>query len=643
MKFRNVEFNDDLMNALRNDNLVVFAGAGVSAGAPANLPSFDGLTQRVGKYFQVSRDDEETVDQFLGRLETQEGRDIRTFIVGQLTSSSPNQLHSDLLDIRPRSAEPKLVTTNFDRLFEATAKGVELRNLAKIYTAPALPPGARFAGIVNIHGAIDQPDDMVLTDSDIGRAYLEERWALEFLQGLFRTRHVLFVGYSHQDPIIRYLARAMPTGNRPAQRFILTHQPAAQVQGWSSLGIKPILYQRGEDGNHHQAAEAIAELAEYQRRSPSTWRQLVAQTVSQPTPPVDESSQNIAGRALQDKELTPTFIANAESLDWIEWCLDRGYLAGVFDERPLNATNALLSWVAQLLTAHNPNDSMATIARGGRKLCPQLWWNIAHQTSTRGNQGTAANVQHWVSYLLTASPTDQDRRKPDGLCQLARTCVNHELYTEAATIFEELCRPVITPQQRQPGKQSFNLKTLGEPWALSETWARIKEHPEIVAPRVLEQAVKQIEYRRGILEQWGEANPDNDEDSSGRHLIEESQYNYRANHRASEIDIILDAARDCLEWLTLHHQELLTPWVDRLIDSPAPLARRLAVHTARIRTDQDAGAKIDWLLARNVPLNSRINRETQQLLIEEYKNLDDEHRRLVIAAMTDTEHLGERP
>ena len=139
------------------------------------------------------------------------------------------------------------MTTNFDRLFEATRIGIRLRNSGRVYNAPALPPGGRFTGIVNIHGVVDQPEDMVLTDSDIGRAYLEEIWALEFLQGIFRTQHVLFVGYSHQDPIIRYPARAMPTGNQPARRFILTHQPTVYGQSWTSLGIEPIVYQLGDD------------------------------------------------------------------------------------------------------------------------------------------------------------------------------------------------------------------------------------------------------------------------------------------------------------------------------------------------------------------------------------------------------------
>lgn len=359
--------------------------------------------------------------------------------------------------------------------------------------------------------------------------------------------------------------------------------------------------------------------------------------MSQPSPPVDASSLNIADRALQDRELTPTFTANAESLDWIQWCLDRGHLKGVFDYQPLEVSDPLLSWVARLLTNHDPYEAIVTITQGGQKLHPQLWWKIAHQLPTGPNCELATRMERWISYLLTASPSDQDRRKPDGLYQLARVCIAHEIYMVAASIFEELCQPLITAQQSRPPRQYIKLRTVGEPWALSGAWASMSEHIEVIAPKVIELAAKQMEHRHSILEQWGQADQDKDEDSSGRHLVEESQYNYRE----ADIDIILDAARECVEWAIHNDQELLELWLERLVKSPAPLARRLAVHTIRIRTNQDAGAKIDWLFANGVPLDSRIYRETVQLLESEYMNLDDDRKLRVIAAMKDTENLGE--
>ena len=628
MKFGNVEFNDRLMNALRDDNLAVFAGAGVSIPEPSNLPSFPVLLHRMRDHFQVNQTDEENVDQFLGRLEV-EGHDIRAYIVGQLTGADPNQLHRDLLDMRPRGATPRLVTTNFDRLFEATGTGEELQKAGKVYAAPALPPGGRFTGIVNLHGVIDQPQDMVLTDSDIGRAYLDERWALEFLQGLFRTQHVLFVGYSHQDPIVRYLARAMPTSNEPARRFILTHELTVGNQSWNSLGIEPIAYQLRENQNHDEAAEAIAELAEYQRRSSSTWHQMIEQTASQPNPPPDTKSQNIVDRALQDPELMPAFTANAQSLSWIEWCIDRQYVVGAFDDSPIMENGLLLTWLARLLAAHDPDESIATITQAGQKLHPQLWWEITHRLLADGHTRTSRTISRWVSYLLSAAPADLDTRKPDGLYQLAELCVQRELYREAASIFGELFRPIIRTQPRRRAWDQIELTTLGAAEQLSGTWADLSQHIEAIAVIILDDAVSQIENRHRTLTKWGRATAERDTDSSGRRLIGNSQGNYRE----AGIDQMVNIARDCLEWMGQNEPELLEPWLDRLITSQSPLARRLAVHTVRMRPDQRADGKVEWLFRKAVPMGSGRNLETDQLLIEEFKDLSDDYRRRVVEAI----------
>jgi hypothetical protein len=52
--------------------------------------------------------------------------------------------------------------------------------------APFLPPVRRFSGICYLHGSVDGPNDMVLTDKDIGRAYMDEGWALRFAHSMFQ-------------------------------------------------------------------------------------------------------------------------------------------------------------------------------------------------------------------------------------------------------------------------------------------------------------------------------------------------------------------------------------------------------------------------------------------------------------------------
>ena len=170
MRIEGIEFPEAMCTALRNGELVIFAGAGVSMGEPAGLPSFVDLAKSVADGTGFGLD--EPVDRFLGRLEHR-GVDVRARAAQALSSkdSRPTDLHLSSLRLFRQSDHVRIVTTNFDELFEQAANDV-LHITPDVFRAPALPLGRRFNGIVHVHGALSHTEGMVLTDRDFGRAYL---------------------------------------------------------------------------------------------------------------------------------------------------------------------------------------------------------------------------------------------------------------------------------------------------------------------------------------------------------------------------------------------------------------------------------------------------------------------------------------
>ena len=69
MKFADIDFPAPLLDALADGTLVVFAGAGVSCGPPAGLPSFSDLAQEIACGTGESPNQDEPEDRFLGRLQ----------------------------------------------------------------------------------------------------------------------------------------------------------------------------------------------------------------------------------------------------------------------------------------------------------------------------------------------------------------------------------------------------------------------------------------------------------------------------------------------------------------------------------------------------------------------------------------------
>ena len=68
-----INFPKSLLNALRDGELVVFAGAGVSMGPPACLPSFAALAGIIAQGTGQALQDGEPTDRFLGRLQHARG------------------------------------------------------------------------------------------------------------------------------------------------------------------------------------------------------------------------------------------------------------------------------------------------------------------------------------------------------------------------------------------------------------------------------------------------------------------------------------------------------------------------------------------------------------------------------------------
>ena len=273
MQIENTEFPEQLLKALQNTKLVIFAGAGVSVAHPANLPNFRELATQVAAGTGQVLDKEEPADQFLGRLEAG-GTRVHQLTVDVLINKDPKPtpLHLDLLRLYSNTEDVRIVTTNFDLLFEEATQEV-FNSGPKVFEAPALPLGNRFNGIVHIHGSLNEPKEMILTHRNFGRAYLTESegWARRFLVQLFSEFTVLFVGYSHSDTIMNYLSPAIPRYDH-SRRYALVGEQAAAVEQWRSLGITPITFPQADRKDYSALGKAVSGLATYRRRGYSDWQ-----------------------------------------------------------------------------------------------------------------------------------------------------------------------------------------------------------------------------------------------------------------------------------------------------------------------------------------------------------------------------------
>ncbi|MGQ5521826.1 anti-phage defense-associated sirtuin Dsr1 [Chitinimonas sp. PSY-7] len=342
---------DALLQAHEEGRVVFFCGAGISY--PAGLPGFSGLVQKIyrlnGTKFLDNEHEAFKRGQFDATLDLLERRFpgqrmcVRRVLAKALKPNlkldGATNTHVALLQLaRSHKGALRLVTTNFDRLFHIAAK--RSGQVFQAYAAPMLPipKNSRWNGLVYLHGLLpSKPTDtdlnrLVVTSGDFGLAYLIERWAARFVSELFRNYVVCFVGYSINDPVLRYMMDALA-----ADRMLGEVTPQAWALGdcsseneqhktieWESKGVTPILY-KVPAGSHdhsalHKTLHAWAET--YRDGVLGKERIIVSHALARPS--ASTQQDDFVGRvlwALADKSGLPAKLFAefnpVPSLDWL--------------------------------------------------------------------------------------------------------------------------------------------------------------------------------------------------------------------------------------------------------------------------------------------------------------------------------------
>ncbi|MCP9473087.1 MAG: SIR2 family protein, partial [Nitrospira sp.] len=265
---------EQLLQAHEEGRVVFFCGAGISY--PAGLPGFSGLVDKLYTRLSVTPNAVQAAAIKAGQYDTAIGllegdivdgreavrRELASILTPNLGASNATATHEALLILsKTRDGRVRLITTNFDRLFEEViaAKGWAIER----FRAPLLPvPKNRWDGLIYLHGLLTPSptasdlDRLVVSSGDFGLAYLTERWAARFVSELFRGYTVCFVGYSIKDPVLRYMMDALAAdrllGESPPEMFAFGSyskgKEEERANEWRAKNVTPILYR---EHKHH--------------------------------------------------------------------------------------------------------------------------------------------------------------------------------------------------------------------------------------------------------------------------------------------------------------------------------------------------------------------------------------------------------
>jgi hypothetical protein len=631
----NLDFDDRILEAIKDRKFVVFAGAGVSMGPPSNLDNFWTLAEKIARNTGLTP--EIPLDRFLGVLQHR-GVAVHQRAAELLSppDSAPNDLHRNLVRLFGAADRIKLVTTNFDLHFETAAQEVYGCS-PEIYRAPALPLGYGFHGIVHVHGALPHVSSLVLTDADFGRAYLTEGWARRFLLDVFRTHTVLFVGYSHDDVVMNYLARALPADGS-AGRFALTEADG----NWNLLGIQPIRFVKGEGAEaFRELYQGVAKLAERGARGTLDWQIRMLELVGR-APPVDPELVGEIEQALKDMATCRLFTDVARDRMWPGWLDGRKHLEALFRPGELSEVQGQLAlWLAKHYAIDHVDECFELIAGHGLRLNSSLWFAVGRELGLEKDKPIeVATLRRWVHLLLVSAPDKADRHV---LMWLAERCQEHGQMDDALSLFLQMCahrfelkrgygwREGEDDEERSQLTAECALQT--DHWSLNQVYeTRIRPHLDQLAQPLLSGIIHRLERMHADLTAWSGAQDEWDSMSYRRSAIEpHEQDNYTESS-----DVLIDAARDAMEWLAANDSAQLHARIDYISRSRLPLLRRLAVHAVASHPGKTADERLAWVQGI-VGLDARAeHHEVHRLAALNYHGASDAARQSLIDGIVAT-------
>lgn len=459
-----INFPNEIIEAIRNNNLVVFAGAGASVDAATSLPNFEDLAEKIAEGTGEILEDNDTCEAFLGYLKSKDidvNKQAAELLSG--TCLKHNQTHEAIIDLFVDPSQIRIVTTNYDQMFEQV---VESRGLCiPVYNAPALPLGNDVEGIIHVHGNINNPNYMVLTDEDFGKAYLTEGYAARFLIKLFQSYTILFIGYSYNDTILRYLTRAMNRLPEKA-RFIITDE---ERPDWKILGLTPVYFPYH---NYSKMRVGIIKLGQRAKRGLLDWSNIIKEFQSEP--PRDIALDTEIDYCLDSVERSRVLANNIHGREWLLTLNKKSIFDNLFlSEAILSEQDQIwMNWIIDKFVGVEDEAFKILYLNNGNKIHPKFAALILRKLESGDNSIPDVVYKEYITIL------DSYITSSWGIFRLVEVLSKRKLYSLCYKLFVKYFEVQFVLENKLLSSRNeliYKHKFRGERYQIEESWKCCKD------------------------------------------------------------------------------------------------------------------------------------------------------------------------
>lgn len=634
MNFGHVQLPREIQEAIDEDRLVIFAGAGVSCPPPSNLPSFNKLAQNIcGEKVPEGRE-----DRMLGEKH-RAGTDVYAACAKELygTHTSHTNLHENILKLFKRGCSVRIVTTNFDNHFSTAAKKVYRKELPKEHHAPALPLGDCFKGIVYLHGSVvEDASNLVLTDRDFGGAYLTRGWATKFLVDLFSAYTVLFVGYSHNDVTTTYLARGLNPSTTQKRWALRPHDATnEELRNWQHLDIGVMPYPLNPDtseNTHSRLSDFFSEWASH-RSSRLVSKAKKAKKLARGLPSESANEKGFIEHCLQDKDLGHIFLSSIRHHAWFSWLEENQYFDAFFSGENValhDSDRSVASWLVGFIRLKYPYLLFDVIQRNHHRLNSEFADMLGHSIWVNSKKKKDKHFADWIALLISC---DKLRASSHLTTYLLNECTLPKDSGIALQLFEIVTKPRLileknffhevtdgddSEEKSLPQKTAFKIGFSGDVHWLVKAWENVlSPHLDQIADPLLRLCEKQVYDTYSLQSSIYGSVKSYDSFSWDRSSI--APHEQDAHPLYQTFSCLVDILRDILQHLFDNNYQRAVDIRAEWWSSGIPIFKRLSVFAYSVDDSISPDEAILWLLSHDLIFRSGMKKEVFDVLAKTYK------------------------
>lgn len=194
----------DLIKDLAEDNLAIFAGAGLSASA--GFVSWSELLRPIAEELELEIEKETdlvALAQYHCNSNLANRGKLNQLLINELSDNAEITTNHRILAKLPIST---YWTTNYDKLIEKSLiQAGKIPDTKYRVKQLSFTKRGRDAVVYKMHGDIDHPDEAVLTKDDYENYHVKMQPFINALSGDLVSKTFLFLGFSFTDPNLDYI------------------------------------------------------------------------------------------------------------------------------------------------------------------------------------------------------------------------------------------------------------------------------------------------------------------------------------------------------------------------------------------------------------------------------------------------------